>query len=308
MTDDDPAPTPRGPGLIRPRRARTEAETRADRWTDRIVRRVLWAITRLPYRIRVPLGGWVVATLVAPVAGYSTRVRQNLALVRPDLPARDRRRLVRAVSDNVGRGLVELWSGDEFTALARDMDITGPGAAAIEAAHRAGRPVILATGHFGNSHAARAALIARGYRVGALYKPMTNRAFNRRYVAAMSAIGTPLFPRGRQGMGDMIRFLRQGGMLGMLFDLHVGDGAELTFFGHPARTATTAADLAIKYGADLVPIYGIRRPDGLTFDIRAEAPVPHGDPLVMMQALNDGLEALVRQHMDQWFWIHRRWK
>ncbi len=28
----------------------------------------------------------------------------------------------------------------------------------------------------------------------------------------------------------------------------------------------------------------------------------------MMQALNDDLETLVRAHMDQWFWIHRRWK
>ena len=34
----------------------------------------------------------------------------------------------------------------------------------------------------------------------------------------------------------------------------------------------------------------------------------HGDPLVMTQALNDSLEAVVRQNIDQWFWIHRRWK
>ena len=27
----------------------------------------------------------------------------------------------------------------------------------------------------------------------------------------------------------------------------------------------------------------------------------------MTQALNDSLEAQVRAHMDQWFWIHRRW-
>ncbi|WP_410217677.1 hypothetical protein [Paracoccus sp. (in: a-proteobacteria)] len=27
-----------------------------------------------------------------------------------------------------------------------------------------------------------------------------------------------------------------------------------------------------------------------------------------MQALNHDLEMLVRRHMDQWFWVHRRWK
>jgi KDO2-lipid IV(A) lauroyltransferase len=28
----------------------------------------------------------------------------------------------------------------------------------------------------------------------------------------------------------------------------------------------------------------------------------------MTQALNDSLEALVRGNLDQWLWIHRRWK
>lgn len=27
----------------------------------------------------------------------------------------------------------------------------------------------------------------------------------------------------------------------------------------------------------------------------------------MTQGVNDGLEALVREHMAQWLWIHRRW-
>ncbi|MDE3120851.1 MAG: lauroyl acyltransferase, partial [Paracoccaceae bacterium] len=54
--------------------------------------------------------------------------------------------------------------------------------------------------------------------------------------------------------------------------------------------------------------YGIRRPDGLSFDIVIEAPIPHGTPQEMTQALNDSLEALVRRHPEQWFWIHRRWK
>ena len=37
-------------------------------------------------------------------------------------------------------------------------------------------------------------------------------------------------------------------------------------------------------------------------------PVAPAGPEAMMQALNDDLERVVRAHMDQWFWIHRRWK
>ena len=85
-------------------------------------------------------------------------------------------------------------------------------------------------------------------------------------------------------------------------------GLPLTFFGVTAMTATSAADLALKYGADLIPIYGIRKENGLDFDILVEEPVPHTDAETMTQAINDSLESLVRRHMDQWFWIHRRWK
>jgi KDO2-lipid IV(A) lauroyltransferase len=85
-------------------------------------------------------------------------------------------------------------------------------------------------------------------------------------------------------------------------------GAELSFFGHAALTALSAAELALRYDALLVPTYGIRQPDGLGFEVVVEPPVPPGTPEAMTQALNDSLEALVRRHPEQWFWIHRRWK
>ncbi|MGL4281814.1 MAG: lysophospholipid acyltransferase family protein [Albidovulum sp.] len=280
----------------------------SDRMVDRAFRVLLWFALRLPYRVRVPVAGWVISRLVAPLAGYSRRVRENLELVLPDLPKAEVRRLVRAVPDNVGRTTIELYSGKDFVDRVRDLPLTGPGAAALEAAHAEGRPVILATGHFGNYDVARGALVARGYSVGGLYKPMANPLFNEHYVAAISEIGKPLFPRGPRGLSDMVRFLKAGGMLGIVMDQRMIHGIPATFFGKRALTATSAADLALKYGADLIPIYGIRRPDGLNFDIHVEAPIPHSDPATMTQAINDNLEALVRRHMDQWFWIHRRWK
>lgn len=292
-------------GMARPQKL---SPTASDRMVDRAFRALLWCALRLPYRLRVPVSGWVISRLVAPLAGYSRRVRENLALVCPDLPKAEVRRLVRAVPDNVGRTTIELYSGQDFVDRIRDLPLTGPGAAALEAAHAGGRPVILATGHFGNYDVARGALVARGYRVGGLYKPMANPLFNAHYVAAISEIGKPLFPRGPRGLGDMVRFLKSGGMLGIVMDQRMIHGIPATFFGTRALTATSAADLALKYGADLIPIYGIRRPDGLNFDIRVENPIPHSDPVTMTQAVNDNLEALVRRHMDQWFWIHRRWK
>ncbi len=262
----------------------------------------------LPYRWRVPMVGWVVSRVVAPLAGWRKRVRDNLALTFPDMPEAEVERLVRAVPDNVGRTLIEMYSGAEFVAHATRFPPEGPGLAALDRAHAEGRPVVMVTGHIGNYDAGRAALLARGLRVGGLYNPMHNRYFNDHYVAAISEIGTPLFPRGREGLTGMVRFLRGGGILGMVIDQHMGHGEDLMFMGQPARTALSAAELALKYDALLVPSYAIRQPDGLDFKVVIETPIPHSTPETMTQALNDSLDAMVRAHMDQWLWIHKRWK
>lgn len=270
---------------------------------------VIGGLRRLPYERRIPAAGRVFARLLGPLAGWPARIRANLALACPDLAPAEIARLVRAVPDNAGRAMAETYSGAEFTArMAATSWLEGEGLPVIEAAAGGGRPVILACAHFGNYDALRAVLAARGWPVGGLYRPMNNIAFNRHYVPAIEAIAEPVFPRGREGLGRMLRFLRQGGMLCLGFDQHVRGGETLSFFDLPAKTALTPAELALRHDAPLVPIHAIRQPDGLTFRVHAFAPVPPGEPAAMMQACNDGLEALVRAHMDQWFWVHRRWK
>lgn len=274
----------------------------------RAVLALLRLLLRLPYRVRVPVCGWLMAWIIAPLVGYRARVRENLALVMPDLPKAEVRRLMRQVPDNAGRALIEIFSGRAFYDRASLAPIVGPGLAAIEAARAAGRPAVLVTGHIGNYDAARAAVLGRGFRCGALYRIADDPVFHAAYERAMLAVGEPMFPRDRRGMIEMMRFLRSGGMLALAIDQHMSNGAELTFMGHPAWTALSAAEIALRHDAEVVPFYGLRQPDGLSFVIVAEAPIPRGTPEEMTQALNDSLERLVRQYPGQWFWIHRRWK
>lgn len=282
--------------------------TLASDWlADRAIRGALWVVLRLPFDTRRALAAALMTRIVAPLAGYRRRIRENLALVRPDLAPADIRLLEREVPRAMGRTLAELYSGPEFVARVAHEPLLGPGVAALQEANRTGRPVLLVTGHLGNYDAIRGGLIARGYRVGGLYRPMDNAFFNEHYVAAISRIGTPLFPRGRKGLADMVRFLKGGGMVGVVLDQAMRDGAVLRFFGHDAYTSLSPAEMALRYDALVIPTYGIRRPDG-GFDMVVEAPIPHGDPLEMTQKLNDSLEAQVRAHMDQWLWTHRRWK
>ena len=283
-------------------------QTARDWAIDRGLRALLAGAMRLDYDRRVALVGALTDRLIAPLAGYHRRSHANLALILPDLPAADRTRLAHAAADNAGRTLVEIFSGAEFVDRARTARATGPGLAAIRAARAEGRPVILLSGHIGNYDVPRGFFAAEGVAVGGLYKPLANAGFNEVYVSAINRVGGPAFERGRRGLGQMVAFLRQGGMLGLLFDQRLPQGEVLDFLGHPARTALSAAELALKYEALLVPVYGLRQPDGLSFEFAAEDPIPPSDPRRMMQAASDSLAARVRAHPEQYFWIHRRWR
>jgi len=82
----------------------------------------------------------------------------------------------------------------------------------------------------------------------------------------------------------------------------------LDFMGQPAKTALSAAELALRFDALLIPFYATRQPDGVSFACEMEAPVPHTDARAMTQALNDSLAARVHANPEQWFWVHRRWR
>ncbi|MGR3661958.1 MAG: lysophospholipid acyltransferase family protein [Paracoccaceae bacterium] len=283
-------------------------ETATSYVTDVLARGLLGVALLLPYKVRIPFFGWVMTYLVSPVAGYKERINWNLDHVYPDIDAKKRKRILRGAPDNAGRTLIEIYSAKSFIKRVKDLPLKGPGAETLAKAHAENRPVILATGHIGNFDALRGALIGKGYRVGGLYAPMRNAFFNRHYEEAIAEIGKPVFPRGRRGFAELLKFLRSGGMVGIVTDQHVQDGTPISFLGQPASTALSAAQLALKYNAPLVPAYGIRLANGLDFEIITEAPIPPSDALTMTKALNASLEALVDKHPEQWLWMHRRWK
>jgi KDO2-lipid IV(A) lauroyltransferase len=224
------------------------------------------------------------------------------------MPLHRRRAIANAVADNAGRTMIENYDPQGLLRRMAEAPVTGPGLPAIEAARAAGRPVLFVTGHYGNFEAPRAALVARGYRIGGLYRPMANPYFNAHYAANMHALGDPVFEQGRRGTMGLLKHIKAGGMGVLLFDVYDSSGLPIDFMGQPAPTLTSAADIALRTGALLVPFFGIRRADGLNFDVIFEEPVPATTAEEMMRAVTARLEARIEADPGQWFWIHRRWK
>lgn len=285
-----------------------ETATTTDWITDRALRGIIRTALALPYDQRVAWFGAAVARGIAPLAGYRKRAEDQLELVWPDMGVLDRRALAGRVCNNFGRTLIENYSGADFAAQIEGAAVTGDGLDVLARAKAEGRPVLFVTGHFGNHEAPRLALVQRGYTIGGLYRPAANPYFNAHYEKTMLDMSGDVFAQGKKGTIGFLRMLREGGMGTLLFDVRVTSAPEIPFMGHPAHTATSVADIALRTNALVLPYFGIRQPDGLSFKIAVEAPIDHGDPLDMMKQITARLEARIHANPEQWFWVHRRWK
>ena len=282
--------------------------TRTDRMQDRALRALIGGMNRLPYATRIATMGTIVARGVGPLAGYRRRAMDHLALSFPDMDKASRRALATRVCDNFGRTLMENYANRDFARQLRDTTATGDGLSALTEARAQGRPVLFVTGHFGNFEAPRHVLTRDGLTIGGLYRPMANPYVDSHYRKTMTSWGGPVFAQGGRGTIGFARHIKGGGMGTLLFDVHVSRAPVIPFMGRPAHTSLAAAEMALRFDALLIPYFGIRRPDGLSFDVVVEEPIPHGDPLAMMTETTRRLEARIAADPAQWFWVHRRWK
>ncbi len=269
---------------------------------------VFWVAALFPMALRRRMFVATFARVFAPLMGWPKRIGTHLGFAMPEIPAAQHDQISRQTCRNLGATLFEIFTPAYTRRLAQQAQITGPGAEVITRAITDKTPVILVSGHFGNYDIIRSKMITNGVDLGGLYRPLNNEWLNKTYVRAISQTGTPLFSRDKAGFTDMIKHIKGGGSVALLIDQHMDKGLPVTFFGKTAYTSGSAAQLALKHNRPLIPIYAIRRSNGKDFTIWVDTPIPASDPTTMTQALNDSLEHVVRKHIDQWAWPHRRWK
>ncbi|MEJ6813634.1 MAG: lauroyl acyltransferase [Octadecabacter sp.] len=298
----------RGAGFYTLRYMRTlENATWADWAKNAVLRGVIRAALLMPYKMRVRAFGAFVERILAPLINYDKRAHKQLSFIWPDMPEDARTKLVKGVCNNFGRTMIENYSDAQFARQLKDAKIDGPGMDALEQANADGRPVLFVTGHFGNHEAPRRALAQQGYTIGGLYRPISNPYINAHYEKTMIEMSGPVFAQGRRGTMGFVRTLKEGGMGTLLFDIRANGSPRIPFMGQPAQTATSVADIALKIDALVLPYFGIRQPDGFSFEIAIETPIDHSTREQMMIDLTTRLEARINANPEQWFWVHKRW-
>ena len=124
--------------------------------------------------------GGLVGLLVRFFPLARRRVESELRRIYPDMPRRERLDLCRNMGRNMGRTLYEILHCSEFQTLHHRNTVSGPGLAALQKAHAEGKGAIIVSGHFGQWEAVRSTLKSLGLETGAVYKPQTNRHYERR--------------------------------------------------------------------------------------------------------------------------------
>jgi KDO2-lipid IV(A) lauroyltransferase len=114
----------------------------------------------------------------------------------------------------------------------------------------------------------------------------------------------------------LLKALRDGKSVGIMNDQHAGRiGVDTIFFGHPAKTVSSAGLLHLKTGCPILIGIALRRDDNFNYDLILDGPIKlekstgsiDEDAKVITQMITSAIEKYVRQYPVQWIWTHRRW-
>jgi Kdo2-lipid IVA lauroyltransferase/acyltransferase len=259
------------------------------------------------------IGAWIGRTLIAPTRA-SKRARANLRLAFPGIKDAEIDSIVRGMWDNLGRVAAEYPYLGKMHSLGPDSRIVVTGQENAVAALARGKGILLFSGHLANWEILALPARDHGLEGAAVVRPANNPYVNRWLERARIAHGmSELISKGQQGTLRAFRILRNGGTLALLIDQRASEGILVPFFGHDAQTTPLPAILALRLGATLLPVSAERLRDSY-FRIHLHPPMnpkitgdEDADVVALTTAMTAFVEARVREHPEQWLWIHRRW-
>ncbi len=258
------------------------------------------------------LGGCL-GRAIGPLLPVHRLARRNLERAFPEKGEAEIAVILRGMWDNLGRVLGEWPHLSEFRFYEEGGRISVSGVENVDLMRDDGKAGIFFTAHFGNWEIATLAAIQRGVPLDEIYRAANNPLVDRLIVRARRAHEGSLHRKGPQGARHLIAALKAGRHLGMLVDQKMNDGIPVPFFGRDAMTAPALAEFALRYDCPVIPARVIRE-RGARFRMVIEPPFPvlrsgdhHADVAATMARVNAHIEDWIRQHPEQWFWVHKRW-
>ena len=263
---------------------------------------------------------WFMRHLGPRLSGHRHALEQ-IALAFPEKSPAERERIAVGMWDNLARTFVEYVQLDRLW----DYDPARPGEGRIAidgASMQVWRDIISANRrtlhfslHIANWELAAIAVAKHGVRALIPYRRLKNEAMTNEIIRVRVAAGTTPLTAGPSMISEIKREFgaQPADVLGMLIDQRYVHGIEVQFFGRPTRLNPLFARLARIYDC---PIYGSRiiRREGPRFgyEIVPVAPARDArgrvDAHATTQVFASLMERWIREHPEQWMWLHRMWR
>lgn len=249
-------------------------------------------------------GGWIGRT-IGPRLAASRKAKANLMAALPGQSDDDYNRIIRDMWDNLGRVIAEY---PHLLSIIRErIEVEG---ADIARSMPADKPLIIMGAHYGNWE------LLPFYFNYVLKRPMAAvyRVPNNPYTEKILDLcrnpepqGTYI-PKSTRGARQIFKLLDDKGWLAILIDQKYNQGIAVPFFGRPAMTSDSFAQLSARYDCPILPLQ-IERLKGCHFRLTVHAPFYGAgknayDTVMDAHAL---LESWIRKNPGQWLWLHRRW-
>ncbi|MGE0850901.1 MAG: lysophospholipid acyltransferase family protein [Hyphomicrobiaceae bacterium] len=281
------------------------------------LRLIAAAVRTVPIDVGVSISGklW---RLLARFDRRHQRALDNLAIAFPHKALKERQAIALAMWENLGRVMAETMQIDRIIADPSRIEILN------KDIHRRYKDklgsAIGVSLHMGNWELAIWPFTLAGNNPAAVYRTVKNPYVDQYLLDARKT----LYPGGLLGRGRdreegqatarrIMDFVRKGGRLGLVCDLHDRTGLEVPFFGKPARSVTIPAMIARRVGARIWMSRCLRVGGQSRFQIELkELKVPRtasqaDDVKWITAAMQQQFEAWIREAPEQWMWSNRRW-
>jgi Kdo2-lipid IVA lauroyltransferase/acyltransferase len=288
-----------------------QAKNRVRIWTEFAI---AYALVGLLCVLPLPAANALARTATHILDLFVPKLRRialiNLSFAFPDLSPCQRQGIADGVFRSIARLLVAL---SRFPKINKDNVhewIHYEGLENYLKAKEKGRGVLVATAHFGNWELSAFAHALMTEPMHVMVRPLDNPLIDDLVESRRTLSGNHLIDK-RVAARAVIKALRDNEAVGILIDQNTTpvEGVFVNFFGKLACASSAFVKLAHHSNAAVIPGFAIWDEQQGKYILRFYPQIPMtGDVAADTQQIHSTFERIMREHPDQWLWIHRRWK
>lgn len=247
--------------------------------------------------------------------------REQLRAAFPEKSAAEIENILAGVWDNLGRVAAEfvhldqLKLAEEGTSAPNTVQVPPQ---TIERARRVldnNKAVLIFACHLGNWEIPAVVAKSFGAKTAVLYRRPNIAAISDAVIKLRADLMGQMVSTNFGAPVRLAHLLQSGVHVGMLVDQHYTKGVEVNFFGRPCKANPLIAMLARQLETPIHGMRVVRLADGNGFWGEMTDPIdpPRDadgriDVKDTMQTITAVIEDWVREHPEQWLWLHRRWR